>query len=209
SLLALALPLAAGLGAGDTGRTLLGLGIAVFVNLMAQIWLALARGHRRLHWLPYATGTYDISLVTALLGLQAMIDAPASLNGVGARGAAPRRTAGALPGQPGDRALRAAGCRGAGAGAGAAAVDRPWRGHRRRPGHAPGAAGAGDRAHRRAGVPDAAVGGDVRTRQPDRRAQPRLAHAAVAAHVRGRAPRRAHGHHRPGRHGPLQARVRG
>src|SRR5690606_9369106 len=32
SLLALALPLAAGLGAGDTGRTLLGLGIAVFVN---------------------------------------------------------------------------------------------------------------------------------------------------------------------------------
>jgi len=83
SLLALALPLAAGLGAGDTGRTLLGLGIAVFVNLMAQIWLALARGHRRLHWLPYATGTYDISLVTALLGLQAMIDAPASLNGVG------------------------------------------------------------------------------------------------------------------------------
>ena len=83
SLLALGLPLAAGLGAGDTGRTLLGLGIAVFVNLMAQIWLALARGHRRLHWLPYATGTYDISVVTAVLALQAMIDAPASLNGVG------------------------------------------------------------------------------------------------------------------------------
>src|SRR5690606_13313514 len=72
-----------GLGAGDTGRTLLGLGIAVFVNLMAQIWLALARGHRRLHWLPYATGSYDISVVTAVLALQAMFDAPAALNGVG------------------------------------------------------------------------------------------------------------------------------
>lgn len=83
SLLALALPLTSGLGADDTWRTLLGLGIAVFVNLMAQIWLALARSPRRLYWLPYATGTYDVSLVTALLGLKAMFDAPASLNGVG------------------------------------------------------------------------------------------------------------------------------
>ena len=82
SLLTLALPLAAGLGAGDTTRTLLGLGVAVFANLMAQIWLALARSRHRLPWLPYATGAYDTSVVTAVLALQAPVDAPASLNSV-------------------------------------------------------------------------------------------------------------------------------
>ena len=83
SLLTLALPLAAGLGAQDTTRTLAGLAVAVFVNLMAQIWLALARNHRRHHWLPYATGSYDITVITGVLALLAVHDPAASLNSVG------------------------------------------------------------------------------------------------------------------------------
>jgi len=83
SLLTLALPLASGLGGGDTSRILLDLGVAVFVNLMAQIWLALARDHRRLRWLPYASGGYDVAIITAVLALQAAGDAPAALNGTG------------------------------------------------------------------------------------------------------------------------------
>src|SRR5690606_6196061 len=62
---------------------LLDLGVAVFVNLIAQIWLALARDHRRLRWLPYASGGYDVAIITAVLALQAAGDAPAALNGTG------------------------------------------------------------------------------------------------------------------------------
>src|SRR5690606_1384832 len=43
----LALPLIAGLGGASTTQTLGGLAAAVFVNIMAQVWLALARNHRR------------------------------------------------------------------------------------------------------------------------------------------------------------------
>ncbi|TYT25720.1 GGDEF domain-containing protein [Luteimonas viscosa] len=80
SLLALALPLAAGLGAQDTTRTLVGLGAAVFVNLMAQVWLALARNHRRHHWLPYATGAYDVTVTSGMLALLAVDQPAAGLN---------------------------------------------------------------------------------------------------------------------------------
>lgn len=83
SLLTLALPLAAGLGAQDTTRTLVGLAVAVFVNLMAQIWLALARNPRRHAWLPYATGSYDITVISGVLALLAVHDPAASLNSVG------------------------------------------------------------------------------------------------------------------------------
>src|SRR5690606_18744112 len=52
SLLVLVLPLAAALDGAATNRTLVGLGVAVLVNIVAQVWLALARNHRRHHWLP-------------------------------------------------------------------------------------------------------------------------------------------------------------
>lgn len=80
SLLVLLLPLTAGLGGTSTTQTLIGLGAAVLVNLMAQVWLALARDHRRHHWLPYATSTYDITATTGVLVLLALDDPAAGLN---------------------------------------------------------------------------------------------------------------------------------
>src|SRR5690606_37119964 len=53
---------------------------AVFVNIMAQVWLVLAR-HRRQHaWLPYATCSYDISTTTGVLVLLALGDRAAGVN---------------------------------------------------------------------------------------------------------------------------------
>ena len=51
SLLVLALPLVVGLlGPANTNEVLIGLGAGVFVNVMAQVWLALARNPQ--HKLP-------------------------------------------------------------------------------------------------------------------------------------------------------------
>ena len=81
SLLVLALPLLVGLlGPANTNEVLVGLGAAVFVNVMAQIWLALARDPRRRGWLPYATGTYDITTTSGVLVLLALGDPAAGLN---------------------------------------------------------------------------------------------------------------------------------
>jgi len=80
SLLLLVLPLTEALGGADTSRTLLGLGAAVFANVMAQAWLALARNHRRHHWLPYATGAWDITATTGVLALLSLRDPAAGLD---------------------------------------------------------------------------------------------------------------------------------
>src|SRR5690606_40001127 len=61
-ILILAMPLVAAFGGAKSSEVVIGLGLAVFVNLMAQIWLALARRQLRYDWLPWATGTYDITL---------------------------------------------------------------------------------------------------------------------------------------------------
>ncbi len=82
SLLVLAMPLVAALGGAKSTEVVIGLGVAVFVNLMAQIWLALARRARRYGWLPYATGTYDISLTTLVLALLALGDPVAATNSI-------------------------------------------------------------------------------------------------------------------------------
>ena len=82
SLLILALPLLAALGGASTGEVAIGLGAAVFVNLMAQIWLALARRQLRYDWLPYATGAYDITLTSLALLLLALYDPVATVNSV-------------------------------------------------------------------------------------------------------------------------------
>ncbi len=80
SLLVLVLPLAAAFEGVDTTRTLLGLGAAVFVNIMAQVWLALARNHRRHHWLPYATGAWDITATTGVLVMLSLGEPGAGLD---------------------------------------------------------------------------------------------------------------------------------
>lgn len=57
-----------------------GLGGAVLANVAAQAWLALARRRRRHPWLPFATGTYDVSAITLLLVVLALRDPSAGLN---------------------------------------------------------------------------------------------------------------------------------
>lgn len=78
----LVLPLIAGMGSATTAQTLGGLAAAVFVNIMAQVWLALARNHRRHRWLPYATGTWDVTATSVVLLILAVDDPVAGLNSV-------------------------------------------------------------------------------------------------------------------------------
>lgn len=80
SALILLLPLVNAAAGAKASETLVGLGAAVFINVMAQIWLALARNPRRHGWLPYATGTYDITTTTGVLVLLALGDRVAGLN---------------------------------------------------------------------------------------------------------------------------------
>lgn len=82
SLLILLLPLVAAAGGLGTRIVVVGLGLAVFTNVMAQVWLVLARRQRRHAWLPYATGTYDVSMTTLVLALLATRDPAAALNSV-------------------------------------------------------------------------------------------------------------------------------
>ena len=79
SVLVLAMPLLGALSGAEVGETVIGLAAAVFVNIMAQVWLALARS-RRHAWLPYATCSYDISTTTGVLVLLAMGDRAAGVN---------------------------------------------------------------------------------------------------------------------------------
>jgi two-component system cell cycle response regulator len=83
SALTLLLPLVAligNAGAGSATELMIGLGAAVFINVCAQIWLALA-GHRRRHgWLPFATTTYDVTTTTVVVGLLHFSDPVAPFN---------------------------------------------------------------------------------------------------------------------------------
>ena len=80
SALCLLLPLANALGGARISETLIGLAAAVFINIMAQVWLMFARDPRRHGWLPYATSTYDITTTTGVLVLLALGDRAAGLN---------------------------------------------------------------------------------------------------------------------------------
>lgn len=82
SVLILALPLIAGIGGSSTAEVLIGLVAVVFVNIMAQVWLALARNHRRHRWLPYATGTWDVSVTSVVLLTLVLYDPVAAVNSV-------------------------------------------------------------------------------------------------------------------------------
>lgn len=83
SALVLLLPLAAmigTLGGGSATELVIGLGAAVFINIFAQIWLALAGQRRRYGWLPYATTTYDVTSTTLVLALLHFSDPVAPFN---------------------------------------------------------------------------------------------------------------------------------
>lgn len=80
SVLILLLPLVSAAGGGAVGETVIGLAAAVFVNIMAQVWLALARNRRHHPWLPYATTTYDITTTSGVLLLLALGDRVAGMN---------------------------------------------------------------------------------------------------------------------------------
>lgn len=80
SALILLLPLANAAAGAKASETVIGLAAAIFVNVMAQIWLALAHRHKRYAWLPYASGTYDITTTTGVLVLLALGDRVATVN---------------------------------------------------------------------------------------------------------------------------------
>lgn len=80
SALILLMPLANALMGARIVETLIGLGAAVATNVVAQVWLALARNPRRHGWLPYATGTWDVTATTGVLVLLALGDRAAGLN---------------------------------------------------------------------------------------------------------------------------------
>lgn len=65
SLLVLVLPLISALGGGSVVEVLIGLGAAIAVNIAAQVFLALAR--RAPRWLPFLSGTYDVTMTTLVL----------------------------------------------------------------------------------------------------------------------------------------------
>ena len=80
SAICLLLPLASALGGASIVETLIGLAATVFINIMAQVWLAFARNPRRHAWLPFATSTYDTTTTTGVLVLLALGERAAGLN---------------------------------------------------------------------------------------------------------------------------------
>lgn len=76
----LLLPLANILGGGTIRESLIGLGGAVFVNIVAQVWLAMAHKRRQFVWLPFATAAFDVTTTTLVLAVLALEHPPAGLN---------------------------------------------------------------------------------------------------------------------------------
>ncbi len=80
SLLVLALPLVNAAGGAKSSEVVIGLAVAVITNLMAQVWLALARNRRRYRWLSYATSSYDVSMTSLALVLLSLGDPVSGIN---------------------------------------------------------------------------------------------------------------------------------
>jgi len=80
ALFLLLLPLINAASGGSVRETMIGLGGAVLVNVFAQIWLLLARRHRRHRWLPFASSAFDVSAATLVLAVLALHHLPAGLN---------------------------------------------------------------------------------------------------------------------------------
>lgn len=69
-------------GNGDAYESLVGLSGVGAVMLLSQVWLSLARQHRRHRWLPFVSSAFDVSLVTLVLMMLAMRSPAAGLNSV-------------------------------------------------------------------------------------------------------------------------------
>ena len=80
--LLLLLPLVNALTGGSLRETLIGLAGALLVNVLAQVWLQLARRRRRYRWLSFATSAFDVSATTLVLVMLAADHLPAALNSV-------------------------------------------------------------------------------------------------------------------------------
>jgi diguanylate cyclase (GGDEF)-like protein len=80
ALFLLLLPLINAASGGSVRETMIGLGGAVLVNVFAQIWLLLARRHRRHRWLPFASSAFDVSAATLVLAVLAFNHLPSGLN---------------------------------------------------------------------------------------------------------------------------------
>ena len=78
--LLLLLPLTNAMTGGQFSETLIGIAGVVFVNISAQVWLALARHGRRFRWLPFASGAFDVSATTIVLLLLAWNHLPSGLD---------------------------------------------------------------------------------------------------------------------------------
>jgi len=78
--LLLLLPLVNALTGGSLRETLIGLVGAVVVNVLAQVWLQLARRRRRYRWLSFATSAFDVTATTLVLVMLAASHLPAALN---------------------------------------------------------------------------------------------------------------------------------
>lgn len=74
------LPLTHAIGGGASAEVITGLVFGLVFNVMAQVWLALASRKRAFAWLPFATGTYDVSVVTLLLMLLSLSDRVLGVN---------------------------------------------------------------------------------------------------------------------------------
>jgi diguanylate cyclase (GGDEF)-like protein len=76
----LLLPLINHLSGGPAYETLVAVAGIGLVLLLSQAWLSLARHRRRHRWLPFASATFDVSLVTMVLWALALDSPSAGLN---------------------------------------------------------------------------------------------------------------------------------
>src|SRR5690606_16202917 len=77
--IALLLPLLALLGGSTVQEVMIGLVAAVVINIVAQVWLALARNARRHPWLPHATSIWDVTATSGVLVALALYDPVAGI----------------------------------------------------------------------------------------------------------------------------------
>lgn len=80
AMLLLLLPLVNAASGGAVRETLIGLGGAIFFNVSAQAWLALAQRRRQHRWLPFASAAFDVTATSLVLILLAWEHPPAGLN---------------------------------------------------------------------------------------------------------------------------------
>lgn len=80
SPLLLLLPLASHLAGGASAETWVGVFAACATIACSMLLLHLAGQHGRYRWLPFASGTFDISIITASLALLSLYDPAAGIN---------------------------------------------------------------------------------------------------------------------------------